>query len=169
GDVPRLRTLSCRGALFPDADDALGRGAAVDRVALRRAGPAGDARQRLRRPAAAALLSAAAESLAEMASSSLLSAIGGLPAATTRAVVEATDIHKSFGKLPVLKGVSLTVRRGEVVVIVGASGSGKTTLIRCLNHLEKVDQGRVMVNGHLIGYRERNGRLVEDRERNIAR
>jgi polar amino acid transport system ATP-binding protein len=104
-----------------------------------------------------------------MASSQILSAIGGLPAATTEIVVEASDIHKSFGALQVLKGVSLTVRRGEVVVIVGASGSGKTTFIRCLNHLEKIHRGRIVVNGHLIGYHERDGRLVEDRERNIAR
>ena len=104
-----------------------------------------------------------------MTSPPLLSAIGGLPADTGETVVEATDVHKSFGRLPVLKGVSLTVRRGEVVVIVGASGSGKTTLIRCLNHLEKIEQGRILVNGHLIGYRERGGKLIEDRERNIAR
>ena len=104
-----------------------------------------------------------------MTSPLLLSAIGGLPADTGETVVEATDVHKSFGRLPVLKGVSLTVRRGEVVVIVGASGSGKTTLIRCLNHLEKIEQGRILVNGHLIGYRERGGKLIEDRERNIAR
>jgi polar amino acid transport system ATP-binding protein len=102
-------------------------------------------------------------------SSPILSAIGGLPAYTTETVVEATNVHKSFGPLQVLKGVSMTVRRGEVVVIVGASGSGKTTLIRCLNHLEKIQNGRILVNGHLIGYRERNGRLIEDRERNIAR
>src|SRR5215470_10211590 len=104
-----------------------------------------------------------------MAAPHILSAIGGLPAATTHTVVEATDVHKSFGALEVLKGVSLTVRRGEVVVIVGASGSGKTTLIRCLNHLERIQKGRILVNGHLIGYRERDGRLIEDRERNIAR
>jgi len=102
-------------------------------------------------------------------SSEILSAIGGLPAATTDTVVEATDVHKSFGRVEVLKGVSLAVRRGEVVVVVGASGSGKTTLIRCLNHLEKIQKGRILVNGHLIGYRERNGRLIEDRERSIAR
>lgn len=84
-------------------------------------------------------------------------------------IVEAVDVHKSFGSVQVLKGVSLTVCRQEVVVIVGASGSGKTTFIRCINHLEKIQQGRVLVNGHLIGYREVRGRLVEDRERNIAR
>jgi polar amino acid transport system ATP-binding protein len=99
----------------------------------------------------------------------LLSAIGGLPADTAETVVEATNVYKSFGHVEVLKGVSLTVRRGEVVVIVGASGSGKTTFIRCLNHLERVQSGRILVNGHLIGYRETGGRMIEDRERNIAR
>jgi polar amino acid transport system ATP-binding protein len=90
-------------------------------------------------------------------------------AGTSDVIVEAVDVHKSFGSALVLKGVSLTVRRQEVVVIVGASGSGKTTFIRCINHLEKIQQGRILVNGHLIGYREVRGRLVEDRERNIAR
>jgi polar amino acid transport system ATP-binding protein len=85
------------------------------------------------------------------------------------AVVRAVDVRKSFGKLEVLKGVSLEVRRGEVVCLIGPSGSGKTTFARCLNHLEKIDGGRIEVNGHLIGYREQNGRLVEDSERNIAR
>jgi polar amino acid transport system ATP-binding protein len=84
-------------------------------------------------------------------------------------VVEAVDVWKSFGPVAVLKGVSLRVARGEVVVVIGPSGSGKTTLVRCVNHLEKIDRGRILVNGHLIGYRERRGRLVEDSERNIAR
>ena len=84
-------------------------------------------------------------------------------------VMHATDVHKSFGKLEVLKGVSLDVTKGETLCIIGPSGSGKTTFIRCINHLEKIDSGRIEVNGHLIGYRERNGRLVEDSERNIAR
>ena len=87
----------------------------------------------------------------------------------TDAVMSAEDVHKSFGKLEVLKGVSLEVHRGETVCIIGASGSGKTTFIRCINHLEKIDAGRITVNGHLIGYRQRNGRLVEDSEKNIAR
>jgi polar amino acid transport system ATP-binding protein len=99
----------------------------------------------------------------------LLSAIGGLPGDTAEIVVEATKVRKSFGPAEVLKGVSLTIRRGEVVVIVGPSGSGKTTFIRCLNHLERVQSGRILVNGHLIGYRETGGRMIEDRERNIAR
>jgi polar amino acid transport system ATP-binding protein len=84
-------------------------------------------------------------------------------------VVRATDVHKRFGRLEVLKGVSLDVAKGETVCIIGPSGSGKTTFIRCINHLEKIDSGRIEVNGHLIGYRERNGKLVEDSERSIAR
>ncbi len=84
-------------------------------------------------------------------------------------IVLAEKVEKSFGEHRILKSVNLTVERGEVVVIVGASGSGKTTFIRCINHLEKIDAGRILVNGHTIGYRERNGRLIEDREANIAR
>jgi polar amino acid transport system ATP-binding protein len=84
-------------------------------------------------------------------------------------IMRAEDVVKRFGRLEVLKGVSLEVNSGEVVCIIGPSGSGKTTFIRCINHLEKIDAGRVEVNGHLIGYRERNGKLVEDSERNIAR
>ncbi|QXI26223.1 amino acid ABC transporter ATP-binding protein [Pseudomonas vanderleydeniana] len=85
-------------------------------------------------------------------------------------VIEALDIHKSFGHLPILKGVSLQVRRGEVVVLIGASGSGKTTFIRCINLLEDIQGGRIRVNGHAMGYRERpDGSLVRDSERNIAR
>jgi polar amino acid transport system ATP-binding protein len=99
----------------------------------------------------------------------LLGAIGGAPMPSNDTVVEATGVHKWFGKLHVLDDVSLTVRRGEVVVILGPSGSGKTTLIRCVNHLEKIQQGRIFVNGHLIGYRDVNGKLVEDKEANIAR
>src|SRR6266567_2634502 len=98
----------------------------------------------------------------------LLDAIGGAPKPESDVVVEALDVHKYFGRLHVLKGLSMTVKRQEVVVVIGASGSGKTTFIRCINHLEKIHSGRIFVIGHLIGYREENGRLVEDRERNIA-
>jgi polar amino acid transport system ATP-binding protein len=84
-------------------------------------------------------------------------------------VLQADDVHKRFGRLEVLKGVSLEVQQRETLCIIGPSGSGKTTFIRCVNHLEKIDSGRITVNGHLIGYRERHGRLVEDSERSIAR
>jgi polar amino acid transport system ATP-binding protein len=99
----------------------------------------------------------------------LLSVIGGPGQTESEVVLEATDVHKSFGRHEVLRGVSLTVTRREVVVLIGPSGSGKTTFIRCINHLEKIQSGRINVNGHLIGYREaEDGRLVEDREKNIA-
>ncbi|OYV40943.1 MAG: ectoine/hydroxyectoine ABC transporter ATP-binding protein EhuA [Acidocella sp. 20-61-6] len=84
-------------------------------------------------------------------------------------LVEATGVEKWFGANKVLDNVDFSVRRGEVVVLIGPSGSGKTTLLRCINHLEHIQNGRIAVNGALIGYRERSGRLVPDAERNIAR
>jgi polar amino acid transport system ATP-binding protein len=104
-------------------------------------------------------------------SGNLLGAIGGVPLPETDVVVDARDVNKWFGRLHVLKDVCLQVKRQETVVIIGPSGSGKTTFIRCVNHLEKIQSGRIFVNGHLIGYREAAGgtKLVEDRERNIAR
>ena len=85
-------------------------------------------------------------------------------------VIEALDIHKAYGDVQILKGVSLQVKRGEVVVLIGASGSGKTTFIRCINLLEEIQGGRIRVNGQPMGYRERpDGSLVRDSERNIAR
>jgi len=98
----------------------------------------------------------------------LLGAIGGVPKPSTDVVVDAANVNKWFGKLHVLQDVSLQIKRQEVVVILGPSGSGKTTFIRCVNHLEKIQSGRIFVNGHLIGYREVNGKLVEDKEANIA-
>jgi polar amino acid transport system ATP-binding protein len=93
----------------------------------------------------------------------------GARSAMSDVVMHAEDVHKLFGRLHVLKGVALEVQKGETVCIIGPSGSGKTTFIRCINHLEKIDSGRITVNGHLIGYRQRNGKLVEDSERNIAK
>jgi len=100
----------------------------------------------------------------------LLGAIGGVPRPDVDVVVDARDVNKYFGRLHVLKDVCLQVRRQETVVIIGPSGSGKTTFIRCVNHLEKIQSGRIFVNGHLIGYRETADRmtLVEDKEKNIA-
>jgi len=85
-------------------------------------------------------------------------------------MVDARDVHKSFHHNEVLRGVSMQVRRGEVVCIIGPSGSGKTTFLRCINHLEKINGGRIYIEGHLIGYREEpDGRIVEDSERSTAR
>jgi len=83
-------------------------------------------------------------------------------------MVEVDHVHKRFGRSEVLRGVDLTVQRGEVCVVIGPSGSGKTTLLRCVNHLEKIDAGRITVDGQLIGYREQEGRLHELREREVA-
>jgi polar amino acid transport system ATP-binding protein len=101
-------------------------------------------------------------------SGDILGAIGGVPQPASDLVVDARNVDKWFGKLHVLEDVTLAVRRQEVVVVIGASGSGKTTFIRCINHLEKIQGGRIFVNGHLIGYREVDDKLVEDKERNIA-
>ena len=84
-------------------------------------------------------------------------------------MIELTGVHKSFGTLEVLKDVTLTVPAGSVTVILGPSGSGKSTLLRCINHLEKVDRGRVRVDGELIGYRRVGTRLYELSERHILK
>ncbi|MHB1526835.1 MAG: amino acid ABC transporter ATP-binding protein [Candidatus Dormibacteria bacterium] len=83
--------------------------------------------------------------------------------------MRAVDLHKRFGKVEVLRGVSMEIYPQETVVLIGPSGSGKTTFVRCVNHLERIDRGRITVHGELVGYREVNGRVVEDRESEIAR
>jgi polar amino acid transport system ATP-binding protein len=83
--------------------------------------------------------------------------------------VKAEGVHKRFGRLEVLKGVSLEVRPSEVMCLVGPSGSGKTTFLRCINHLERIDAGRLWVDGELVGYREVAGKLHELRESEVAR
>ncbi|RCV51115.1 amino acid ABC transporter ATP-binding protein [Marinitenerispora sediminis] len=83
-------------------------------------------------------------------------------------MVVAENIHKSYGRLDVLRGIDLEVRRGEVMCVVGPSGSGKSTFLRCVNHLEKINAGRLWVNGQLMGYREKSGRLYELRESEVA-
>ncbi len=84
-------------------------------------------------------------------------------------MVRGEKIVKRFGHLTVLNGIDFAVKRKQVVVIIGPSGSGKTTLLRCINHLEKIDDGRIYVDGELVGYRIVNGKPVEDSEANIAR
>ena len=87
-----------------------------------------------------------------------------------RTILLARDVHKRFGAHEVLRGVSLQVQRGEVVCVIGPSGSGKTTFLRCLNHLERIDSGRIDLDGKLLGYRERpDGTLVEQPARDVAR
>ena len=83
-------------------------------------------------------------------------------------MVHAENVHKSFAHLEVLRGIDLTVRPGEVCCVIGPSGSGKSTFLRCINHLEKINAGRIRVDGELIGYRERNGKLHELRESEVA-
>jgi len=84
-------------------------------------------------------------------------------------MIKIDNIIKSFGPLEVLKGVSLHVKSGEVVVVIGPSGSGKSTLLRCINYLEKIDSGRIEVDGQLIGKKEVNGRLVDAPNKEIYR
>ena len=84
-------------------------------------------------------------------------------------MVLADRVSKSFGTNQVLKGISLTVKRGEVMCLVGPSGSGKSTFLRCINHLEVVSAGRLSVDGELIGYREANGKLYELKPKEAAR
>jgi polar amino acid transport system ATP-binding protein len=81
--------------------------------------------------------------------------------AMTDLMVEARGVRKSYGAVEVLKGVDMTVRRGEVTCLIGPSGSGKSTFLRCVNHLEKHDAGALLVDGSLVGYRENNGKLYE--------
>ena len=76
-------------------------------------------------------------------------------------MVKAEAVHKSFGRLEVLRGIDLEVSPGEVMCMIGPSGSGKSTFLRCINHLEKIDCGRLSVDGELVGYRERGDKLYE--------
>ncbi|MFT3889108.1 MAG: amino acid ABC transporter ATP-binding protein [Arachnia sp.] len=83
-------------------------------------------------------------------------------------MVEVKAVHKLFGDLHVLKGIDLTVQRGEVCVLLGPSGSGKSTLIRCINELEQISAGRLYVDGELMGLREVNGTLHRLSDKEIA-
>ncbi|BBZ28431.1 ATP-binding protein [Mycolicibacterium madagascariense] len=84
-------------------------------------------------------------------------------------MVKAEGVCKNFGALKVLKGVTLEIGRGQVLVLVGPSGSGKSTFLRCINHLEQVNGGRLYVDGELIGYHERGGKLYEMPPREAAK
>jgi polar amino acid transport system ATP-binding protein len=86
----------------------------------------------------------------------------------TEPMVEARGVHKSYTGVEVLKGVNLTVERGEVTCLIGPSGSGKSTLLRCMNHLEKIDAGELLVDGELVGYEVRGNKLYELNDRRIC-
>lgn len=86
-----------------------------------------------------------------------------------RPLVEIRDLHKSFGKIEVLKGVNCDVAQSEVVCIIGSSGSGKTTMLRCINMLEDFEQGTIAIDGEEIGYDSRGGQRRRKPEREIAR
>jgi polar amino acid transport system ATP-binding protein len=86
----------------------------------------------------------------------------------TEPMVEALGVHKSYAGVEVLKGVNLTVARGEVTCLIGPSGSGKSTLLRCINHLEKHDAGELRVDGELVGYEARGDKMYELNDRQIC-
>jgi polar amino acid transport system ATP-binding protein len=87
----------------------------------------------------------------------------------TEPMVRAEGVHKRFGRLEVLRGITLEVLSGEVMCLLGPSGAGKSTFLRCINHLEKINSGRLSVDGELVGYRQVGDKLHELREREIAR
>src|SRR3954454_16992864 len=84
-------------------------------------------------------------------------------------MVRAEGVHKRFGRLEVLRGISLEVQPGQVMCMLGPSGSGKSTFLRCINHLEKIEAGRLSVDGELVGYRQEGDRLHELREADVVR
>ncbi|HET6874382.1 MAG TPA: amino acid ABC transporter ATP-binding protein [Acidimicrobiales bacterium] len=85
----------------------------------------------------------------------------------SRVMVRAQGVRKSFGPNEVLRGISLEVGTGQVMCIIGPSGSGKSTFLRCINHLESIDAGRLTVDGELVGHREKDGKLYELRDREV--
>jgi polar amino acid transport system ATP-binding protein len=84
-------------------------------------------------------------------------------------MVLAEGVHKRFGRNEVLRGINLEVQPGEVLCLLGPSGSGKSTFLRCINHLEKINAGRLSVDGELVGYRLVGDKLHELRESEVAR
>ncbi len=87
---------------------------------------------------------------------------------TTR-MLSAVQVRKSFGRLEVLKGIDLGVDRGQVVCLIGPSGSGKSTFLRCINHLETLDSGHIWVDGQIVGYEHKGGKLHELSDKEICR
>jgi polar amino acid transport system ATP-binding protein len=84
-------------------------------------------------------------------------------------MVDARSVRKSYGSNEVLQGITLSVEQGEVLCIIGPSGSGKSTFLRCLNHLESINGGRIYVNDELMGYRQAGKVLHEMKPKDIAK
>ncbi|MFF2773398.1 amino acid ABC transporter ATP-binding protein [Streptomyces sp. NPDC058052] len=87
---------------------------------------------------------------------------------TGQLMVKAEGVHKSYGAAHILRGIDLEVRSGEVFCLVGPSGSGKSTFLRCINHLERIDGGRLSVDGQLVGYRQKGDKLYELKDSEVA-
>ena len=96
-------------------------------------------------------------------------AIGKEPQTQREPLVSIRGVRKAYGKHEVLRSVSLDVQAGEVTILLGPSGSGKSTLLRCINHLESIDGGRIMVDGELIGYRQHGSKIYEMHPREIMK
>nr|UIK90404.1 amino acid ABC transporter ATP-binding protein [Arthrobacter polaris] len=84
-------------------------------------------------------------------------------------MLRASNVHKSFGHIEVLKGITLEVQTGQVACLLGPSGSGKSTFLRCINHLEKINDGELWVKGERIGYRRSGNNLHELKENETAK
>jgi polar amino acid transport system ATP-binding protein len=84
-------------------------------------------------------------------------------------MVKAEAVHKSYGRLEVLRGIDLEVQPKEVMCMIGPSGSGKSTFLHCINHLEKIDAGRLSVDGELVGYQQRGEKLYELPDAEVCR
>ncbi len=97
-----------------------------------------------------------------------LSKTDSAPQHSSVPMVKSEGVHKSFGPVEVLKGIDLEVKPGEVFCLIGPSGSGKSTFLRCINHLEKVNAGRLYVDGELVGYRQKGDKLYELKDSEVA-
>ncbi|MFE3186078.1 amino acid ABC transporter ATP-binding protein [Streptomyces violascens] len=87
---------------------------------------------------------------------------------TAQPMVKAEGVHKAFGPAHILKGIDLEVAEGEVFCLIGPSGSGKSTFLRCINHLEQINAGRLYVDGDLVGYRQKGDKLYELKDSEVA-
>jgi polar amino acid transport system ATP-binding protein len=87
---------------------------------------------------------------------------------TAQPMVKAEGVHKSYGAAHILRGIDLEVAPREVFCLVGPSGSGKSTFLRCINHLERINAGRLSVDGHLVGYKQKGDKLYELKDSEVA-